>query len=345
VSAGFGAWLRRQREGRGWSRQELAIRIAGAAGSAVTAPVPALESYISRWETGNVAISARYRQLLDAVLGPGAEVPAPQPPAGPAPDPRKWMRALHALASDITGGTFRPGVQLPARAVLAQRYGLPADAVIRAQDELLSTGILSTGQVHGTLYVTQATDRQVPGAPLPAAPGPADPGRRTAAIPPSRAGRGGDGTAPPAARNPRAYARPDTWAPAVHAGAGTGPGEGLACSPTAAGEPLPADEPPEFLLVKECAAQARVSPRTIYSLVRHGHVEAIRVGRDIRIYARSWHAYLQAPPPDLHPSPEPDGDGQRDSPPAVHTPPAGPRPGPARSPHAGAPPAVFRAPR
>jgi hypothetical protein len=59
VSAGSGAWLRRQREACGWSRQELAILITDAA---VTAPAPALESYISRWEAGKVGISARYRQ-------------------------------------------------------------------------------------------------------------------------------------------------------------------------------------------------------------------------------------------------------------------------------------------
>ena len=141
VSAGSGAWLRREREGRGWSRRELAIRLAGAAGSAVTAPVPALESYISRWEAGNVAISARYRQLLDAVLGSAGEVPVPQPDSGPVPDPCKWAQAMHALTRHIAGGTFGPGAQLPTRAVLAQRYGLPADAVMRAQDELLSTGV------------------------------------------------------------------------------------------------------------------------------------------------------------------------------------------------------------
>jgi len=348
VSVVFGGWLRRQREGRGWSRRELAIRIAGAAGSAVTAPVPALESYISRWEAGTVAISARYRQLLDAVFVSAAEVSAPQPASGSAADPRTWVRAMHALASDIADGTFRPGGQLPARAVLAQRYGLPADAVMRAQDELLSTGILSKGQVYGTLYVAQATDRQVPRALLPAAPSPAHSGRRTAAIPPARASGSRTATAPPAARNPRAYARPGAWVTA--ADAGTGPGETPARGPDAAGEPPPADGPPEFLLVKECAAQARISPRTIYSLVRHGHVEAIRVGRDIRIYARSWHAYLQVPRPDPRPSPEPGEDGRRDDPPAADTPPAGLRPaaglrpGPARSASAGVPPTVFRAP-
>jgi excisionase family DNA binding protein len=317
VSAGFGGWLRRQREGHGWSRREPVVRIAGAAGSAVTAPVPALESYISRWEAGNVAISARYRQLLDAVLGPAAEVSAPQPPSGPAPDPRKWVRA-------------RPGGQLSARTVLAQRYGLPADAVMRAQDELLSTGILSRGQVYGTLHVSQAKDWQAPRAPLPAAPGPADPGRRTTAIPPDRAGGGRTATAPPAARNPRAYARPGAWVPAADAGTGPGPGEAPARSPVAPGEPPPAEGLPEFLLVKECAAQARVSPRTIYSLVRHGHVEAVRVGHDIRIYARSWHAYLQAPRPGPRPAHKPGEDGQRDDPPAADTPAAGPRPGPAQ---------------
>ena len=187
MSAVFGAWLRRERERRGWSRRELALRIAGAAGSAVTAPVPALESYISRWEAGNVAISARYRQLLSAVLGSAGEASAPQPPSGPAADPRKWMRAMHALASDIADGTFRPGGKLSARAVLAHRYGLPADAVMRAQDELLSTAVLSRGQTYGTLYVARTAGRQASRAPLPAAPGPADPGRHPTAIPPVRA--------------------------------------------------------------------------------------------------------------------------------------------------------------
>lgn len=336
MSAESGAWLRRQREGRGWSRQDLAIRIAGAAGSAVTAPVPALESYISRWEAGNVQISARYRQLLDTVLGPSAEVPGPQPPSGPAPDPRKWVQAMHALACDITGGTFRPGGQLPARAVLAQRYGLTVHAVMRAQDELLRAAVLTRGQIYGRLYVSQATGRQVSATPLrpPAVPGPADPGRGTAVILPGRAGRGAGGTAPPAARHPRAYARPDARPPAVRAGAGHS--EKPSCSPSATGEPSPADGLPEFLLVKECAAQARVSPRTIHSLVRDGHIEATRVGRDIRIYARSWHAYLQTPAQDLRSAPEPDPDGQRDSPPAVRTSPAGSRPGPTRSSHGSA---------
>ena len=340
MNAGSGAWLRRQREGRGWSRRELAIRLAGAAGSAVIAPVPALESYISRWEAGNVAISARYRQFLDAVLGPDAEAPGPQPPSEPAPDPRKWVQAMQALASDIASGTFRPGSQLLARAILARRYGLTVEAVTRAQYELLRTGVLKGGKAYGTLHVNQAQDRQVSRAPPPASPGAAGSGRGTAATLPGGAGRGGDWTMR-AARNPRAYARLDSSAPAARAGAMTGLDE----VPAAAGEPPPADGPPELLLVKECALQARVSRRTIYNLVRAGHVEAIKVGRDIRIHARSWHAYLQTPPHDLCASPQPGADGRRDGPPAARTRSAGPRPGPARSSHLAVPPAVFRAPR
>jgi len=161
VSAAFGVWLRRQREARGWSRSELACRMADAAGSAVTAPAHVLETYLSRWEAGHVAISARYRQLLDAVLGPAASAPAEHPVSVP-PDPRKWVRAMRAIESGIADGQWKPGDRLPARPALAQRYGLTADAVMRAQDELLRAGALRTGPVYGALYVSDAQDQQPP---------------------------------------------------------------------------------------------------------------------------------------------------------------------------------------
>jgi transcriptional regulator with XRE-family HTH domain len=162
-----------EREAREWSRNELARRMADAAGSAVTAPAHVLESYLSRWEAGNVPISARYRQLLDAVLGPGANAPAVHPPYMPIPDPRQWVRAMRAIESDIADGQWKPGDQLPVRSALAQRYGLSADAVMRAQDELLRASVLHRGQVYGALYVSDAEDQQPPGAP---APGPGDQG-------------------------------------------------------------------------------------------------------------------------------------------------------------------------
>ena len=188
--------------------------MADAAGSAVTAPAHVLETYLSRWEAGHVAISARYRQLLDAVLGPGVSAPAVSPASVP-PGPRKWVRAMRAIESGIADGQWKPGDRLPARPALAQRYGLSVDAVMRAQDELLRAGALRRGPVYGALYVSDAEDQQPPGAPPPAAPGTDDRGGYGAVRPPARAGDGGAGTAPPVARNPRAYARPDTRVPAV----------------------------------------------------------------------------------------------------------------------------------
>src|SRR6266699_4965413 len=213
VSAEFGAWLRRQREARGWSRHELARRMTDAAGTAVTPTAHALESYLSRWESGNAKISGRYRQLIDAVLGPGGNVPVPRPFPRPAPDARKWVRAMQAIKSDIADGEWKPGDQLPVRSALAQRYGFTVETVMRAQAELLSTGVLRKGQAYGGLYVSQTKDQQAPGASLPAAPGPDDPGGDGAVSPPVRAGGGGTGKAPPLSRNPRAYAPQDTPVP------------------------------------------------------------------------------------------------------------------------------------
>jgi len=101
---------------------------------------------------------------------------------------------------------------------------------------------------------------------------------------------------------------------------------------------------PEFMLVRECAAQIRVSPPAIYGLIKQGHVEAVRVGREFRIHTRSWLAYLQTPPPDLPPQRESERDGQREHPPETGGPPAEPGPQSARGAGPGAPLVVFRAP-
>ena len=181
--------------------------MADAAGSAVTAPAHVLETYLSRWEAGHVAISARYRQLLDAVLGPDASPPVADPVSVP-PDPRKWVRAMRAIESGVADGQWKPGDRLPARSALAQRYGLSVDAVMRAQDELLRTGALRRGQVYGTLYVSDAEDQQPPGAPPPAALGPGGRDGCRAVSSPARAGDGGAGAALPVVRNPASIRTP-----------------------------------------------------------------------------------------------------------------------------------------
>jgi len=127
--------------------------MADAAGSAVTAPAHVLETYLSRWKAGHVAISARYRQLLDAVLGASMSA---VPPVSVPPGPRKWVRAMRAIESGIADGQWKPDDRLPARPALAQRYGLSVDAVMRAQDELLRAGVLRRGPVYEALYVSDA---------------------------------------------------------------------------------------------------------------------------------------------------------------------------------------------
>jgi hypothetical protein len=68
--------------------------------------------------------------------------------------------------SPATSAAGRSGQAASCRPVrlLAQRYGMTADAVMRAQDELLSAGVLSRGHVYGTLHVSPARDRRVPSA-------------------------------------------------------------------------------------------------------------------------------------------------------------------------------------
>ena len=47
-----------------------------------------------------------------------------------------------------------------------------------------------------------------------------------------------------------------------------------------------------FRTVSEVAATMRVSPMTVYRLVRSGELSAVRVGRSVRIPARAVEDYL-----------------------------------------------------
>ena len=49
---------------------------------------------------------------------------------------------------------------------------------------------------------------------------------------------------------------------------------------------------PTFVTVAEAAAQARISKMTIYRLIDEGTIQATRIGRVFRIYADSWHAFM-----------------------------------------------------
>lgn len=48
-----------------------------------------------------------------------------------------------------------------------------------------------------------------------------------------------------------------------------------------------------FLTVAEVAALMRVSKMTVYRLVHHGELPAVRVGRSFRVPERAVHDYLR----------------------------------------------------
>lgn len=54
-------------------------------------------------------------------------------------------------------------------------------------------------------------------------------------------------------------------------------------------------ETPRFLTVHEVAAIMRVSPMTIYRLVRSGEIKSVAIGRSIRIDERALAKYLGTP--------------------------------------------------
>jgi hypothetical protein len=123
MSTGLGAWLRQQREARGWPRPEMARRLIQAGQAKGDKSMPGLDSMchnIYRWERGADGMTERYKLHYCHALGipashfgpghpdaqpavaptpgtmtmaiaPGLPVPSPAPPPGTAPgvaDPR-----------------------------------------------------------------------------------------------------------------------------------------------------------------------------------------------------------------------------------------------------------------
>ena len=72
MSSELAAWLRRQREDRGWTRTELArqlIRAARARGDTSMPGADNISHNIYRWERGTVAPAERYKLLYCGAFG------------------------------------------------------------------------------------------------------------------------------------------------------------------------------------------------------------------------------------------------------------------------------------
>ena len=72
MSSELGAWLRRQREDRGWTRSELARQLIKAARARGDTSVPGADNIshnIYRWERGAVAPAERYKLFYCGAFG------------------------------------------------------------------------------------------------------------------------------------------------------------------------------------------------------------------------------------------------------------------------------------
>jgi excisionase family DNA binding protein len=66
-------------------------------------------------------------------------------------DQRRWVQVARALSADIDEGKIGPGERLPARHVLAARFGTSITTVTRALDELARDGVLRYGSSQGSV--------------------------------------------------------------------------------------------------------------------------------------------------------------------------------------------------
>ncbi|GAA0962454.1 hypothetical protein GCM10009550_56570 [Actinocorallia libanotica] len=123
MSENSGAMMRSHREARGWSRADLARRLADAADEPTRRRLPAVSSLVAmikQWESGRHTPSARYRVLCSLAfdltehdLFPIAR-PTPLPlPVGRAPASVRRMvggdRLTRRFRSSGPGGPCGPG--------------------------------------------------------------------------------------------------------------------------------------------------------------------------------------------------------------------------------------------
>jgi hypothetical protein len=120
--AAFAAWLRAEREHRGWSRPVMARRLIDAAHIQGDHSVPGLDAMkhnLYRWERGADHPADHYRVLIYAVLG----VPPP-PPRAPA-------NGTTCTAPAVNGGAVPPSARRSCPGSRVPGPGWPASTTCR----------------------------------------------------------------------------------------------------------------------------------------------------------------------------------------------------------------------
>lgn len=144
------AWLRRQREDRGWTRTEMARQIMNAAKAAGDRSVPGLDSMchnLYRWERGADGLSERYKLYYSRALGipPSQFGPSrhDQPPesrylsqALPLSTTRTPPATPHAQASYVELGAIAPPL-LPSMAIAYRGIEEPETGRFHIEHEVL----------------------------------------------------------------------------------------------------------------------------------------------------------------------------------------------------------------
>jgi transcriptional regulator with XRE-family HTH domain len=128
MSGELGAWLRQQREARGWARPEMARRLIRAGEARGDKSMPGLDSMchnIYRWERGADGITERYKLHLCYALGipvsrfgvdqPQEQLAAARPPGANALAIAPGLPAAPGLAEDLDAlsGLTGPSLVLP----------------------------------------------------------------------------------------------------------------------------------------------------------------------------------------------------------------------------------------
>jgi transcriptional regulator with XRE-family HTH domain len=109
MSAELGAWLRQQREARGWTRRDMARQLIEAGRAAGDRSLPGIDSMchnINRWESGNGGLTERYRLCYCKALG----ITAAQFGGGTAGSAPLVPAPVAGVAMVVPAGPAAPGL-------------------------------------------------------------------------------------------------------------------------------------------------------------------------------------------------------------------------------------------